>query len=109
MKIENVPFSITDWSKISPQTILGESGSAVSRTFEQGNIRARYIEYSAGYKADHWCKRGHVAFLLEGDFTMEIEDGRIYELKKGMSFQVADDIDAHKARTENGAKVFIVD
>jgi hypothetical protein len=40
---------------------------------------------------------------------LRFDDGRVFELKKGMSFQVADNIDAHKACTKKGARVFIVD
>ncbi len=109
MKIEGVPFTATDWSKINTTGIPGESGTAFSKSFEQGNLRVRLVEYSADYKADHWCKKGHTVFILDGEFIIEIEDGRKFEFKKGMSFQVADDIDAHKAYSKNGATVFIVD
>jgi len=109
MKIENVPFTLTDWNKIQTQVINGESGFAESKVIEQGNIRARLINYSSNYKADHWCLKGHIAFVIEGEFTIEIENGRKFEFTKGMGFQVADDIDAHKAYSKNGATVFIVD
>ena len=109
MKIENLPFIVTDWNHTSSEKINGETGFAVSKLFEQGNLRVRMIEYSPGYKADHWCKRGHVVLVLDGEMTIAIDDGRKFELKPGMSFQVADGIDAHKAYTDKGAKVFIVD
>ncbi len=109
MKIENVPFTVTDWGKVETQTVPGESGEATVRSFEQGNVRVRTAEYSPGYRADHWCLRGHVVLILEGEITVEIQDGRKFVLKKGMSFQVADGIDAHLAHTQKGALAFIVD
>lgn len=109
MKIENVPFIMTDWDYVNSQEIKSESGFSIVKTFEQGNIRIRFIEYSQNYKTDHWCKKGHVGLVLDGQFVIAIDDGRLFRLKKGMSFQVADDIDAHKAYTKKGAKVFIVD
>jgi quercetin dioxygenase-like cupin family protein len=109
MKIQDVPFCTTDWSKLSPTEYPGISGKAYWRTLEMGNIRARMVEYTPGYLADHWCKRGHVLLVLEGELVTELEDGRKFTLHAGQSYQVADDAEAHRSQTENGAKLFIVD
>ena len=74
-----------------------------------GNIRIRMVEYTPGYLADHWCSRGHVLLVLEGELVTELSDGREFKLIPGMSYQVADDVNPHRSRTENGAKLFIVD
>ena len=37
---------------------LGETGQATWRTFTIGELRARLVEYSAGYTADHCCDLG---------------------------------------------------
>lgn len=109
MKILDVPFNTIDWSKISPTEHAGITGMAYWRTFEMGNIRVRMVEYSAGYMADHWCDRGHVLLVLEGEMTTELDDGRKFLLKAGMSYQVADDANPHRSHTESGVKLFIVD
>lgn len=109
MKILDVPFNFIDWSKITPAEHKGETGCAYWRTFEMGNIRVRMVEYSAGYLADHWCNRGHVLLVLEGELVTEIKDGRTFTLTPGTSYQVSDDIAPHRSRTEKGAKLFIVD
>ena len=109
MRIADVPFTTIDWEKIEPVEQAGDSGTALVRTVEMGNVRVRMVEYSAGYSADHWCSRGHVALILEGEAVMELSDGRSYTLHPGTSFQVADDVDAHRCRTETGAKAFVVD
>ncbi len=87
MKIEGVPFVTVDWQQIEPTVHRGETGEALWRTFEQGNIRVRMVEYSPGYRADHWCARGHVLLVLEGRLTTELKDGRIFELLPGTSYQ----------------------
>jgi hypothetical protein len=46
---------------------------------------------------------------LEGEMTTELEDGRTFILKQGMTYQVADKTDLHRSYTEGGAKLFIVD
>jgi quercetin dioxygenase-like cupin family protein len=74
-----------------------------------GNIRVRMVEYTPGYLADHWCKRGHVLFVLKGELVTELEDGREFKLTPGMSYQVAEDVNPHRSHTEKGAKLFIVD
>lgn len=109
MKIEDVLFRATDWKSIKPTEHAGTQGKAHWRTLEVGNIRVRMVEYSPGYIADHWCSRGHVVLVMEGQLETELEDGRTFTLAAGMTYQVADGAEAHRSRSENGAKIFIVD
>jgi hypothetical protein len=109
MKIDDIPFGTTDWSLISPERKPGERGWADWRTCQFGKIRVRLLEYSPGYVADHWCVKGHVLLCLEGELTTELEDGRIFVLKPGMSYQVADHAEPHRSSTKVGAKLFVVD
>jgi quercetin dioxygenase-like cupin family protein len=109
MRIENVSFGTTDWSQVPVTEHPGTTGVARWRTIEQGNIRVRMVEYSPGYVADHWCRRGHVLLVLEGELLTELEDGSSVTLTPGTSYQVADDTMAHRSRTAGGAKLFIVD
>lgn len=110
MKIPACPFTITDWSQVNPTVHEGEIGSATWRTLDIGDLRVRMVEYSAGYLADHWCDRGHVLLVLEGELETELRDGRKFKLKPGMSYQVSDFGDsAHRSFTSTGVKLFIVD
>lgn len=109
MKIQDVSFMTTDWSKIIPSEHPGETGMALWRTLEVGNIRVRMVESTPGYKADHWCSRGHVLLVLEGELVTELKDGRKFVLRAGMTYQVASDAEPHRSCTTVGAKIFIVD
>ena len=110
MKIPALPFTVTDWSKIEPTVHPGVTGEALWRTFNIGDLRVRMVEYSPGYLADHWCDRGHVLYVLEGELESELKDGRKFVLTPGMSYQVSDFGDAaHRSFTATGAKLFIVD
>jgi len=109
MKIENIPFGSTDWSKVEPVEHSGETGIAIWRTCQFGEIRVRIVEYTPGYRADHWCSKGHILYVLEGELTTELKDGRIIQMKAGQSYQVADNAEAHRSTTSTGAKLFIVD
>jgi quercetin dioxygenase-like cupin family protein len=109
MKIADVPFSTVDWKEITPSNHPGIEGFALWRTFEMGNIRVRMVEYSPGYKADHWCDKGHVLLVLEGELYTELSDGKTVKLTPGVSYQVADNTNAHRSYTDTGAKLFIVD
>lgn len=109
MDIQDVPFCTVDWSSVPTTEHAGETGKATWRTLEIGNIRVRMVEYSAGYKADHWCSRGHVLLVLEGELNTELQDGRTFTLTAGTSYQVADDMEPHRSSTRHGAKLFIVD
>lgn len=110
MEIQSLPFCLTDWSTIPAIEYKGETGTSFWRVFEEGNIRVRMVEYSQGFRSDHWCARGHILLVLEGELTIELQDGQVYRMPPGISFQVADDdTNPHMAYTDKGAKVFIVD
>lgn len=109
MKIEDVPYCVTELSAIPPTEHPGTSGTSQWHTWEAGNLRVRMVEFSPGYVADHWCSRGHVVLVLEGEVTSELSDGSSTLMKPGMSYQVSDDVAPHRSSTTTGAKVFIVD
>jgi hypothetical protein len=109
VQIAGIAFATTDWSTIAPIEHKGERGVAYWRTQQFGCIRVRMVEYSAGYLADHWCEKGHVLLCLEGELQTALADGRIFTLRPGMSYQVADRAEPHRSSTERGAKLFIVD
>ncbi len=109
MNMKNIPFGTTDWSQIIPTVHKGETGLATWRTQQFDIIRVRMVEYSPGYKADHWCKKGHILLCLEGELHTELADGRNFVLTPGISYQVADEAEAHRSSTQTGAKLFIVD
>ena len=110
MKIPALPFTVTDWAGVPATRHPGETGHATWRTLEGGDLRVRQVEYSPGYLADHWCDRGHVLLVLEGEPETELRDGRRFVLTPGMSYQVSDSGDAaHRSSTRGGAKLFIVD
>jgi hypothetical protein len=46
---------------------------------------------------------------LSGSLRTELKDGRVFDLKPGMSYQVADGAEPHQSSTETGATLFIVD
>jgi quercetin dioxygenase-like cupin family protein len=109
LDIGDIPFGTTDWSDIQPTQHPGETGSATWRTRHFGNIRVRMVAYTPGYLADHWCTKGHILLCLEGELNTELEDGRTFLLKPGMSYQVADNAEPHRSSTTTGARLFIVD
>ncbi len=109
MRMQDIPFGATDWSSVAKTEHTGTSGIATWRTRQFGEIRVRMVEYSPGYLADHWCSKGHILLVLEGELETELADGRKYTLKPGMSYQVADGAEPHRSSTKNGARLFIVD
>lgn len=109
MNMQDIPFGTTNWAEVAPTEHKGETGMAFWRTQQFGSIRVRMVEYSAGYRADHWCEKGHILLCLEGELHTELADGREFVLVPGTSYQVSDGIDPHRSYTETGAKLFIVD
>ena len=67
------------------------------------------MEFSRGYVSDHWYGKGHIIFVVDGQFTMENQNGSSCELAAGMIYHVADDEAPHRLVTKGGTTVFIVD
>lgn len=109
MKLVGIPFEVVDWSAVEPTEHPGVTGMARWRTRQLGDIRVRMVEYSPGYLADHWCSKGHILLVLEGELVTELADGRVVTLRPGMSYQVADGAEPHRSTTRIGARLFIVD
>jgi hypothetical protein len=110
VKIPDLAFSTTIWSEVAKTVHPGETGEAIWQTIDIGDLRIRMVEYTPGYLADHWCDRGHILLVLEGELVSELQDGRCFPIKAGMSYQVSDFGDAaHRSSTITGAKLFIVD
>jgi quercetin dioxygenase-like cupin family protein len=109
MLLTDIPFGTTDWSVVEPTEHKGETGVAQWRTRQFGTVRVRMVEYSPGYRADHWCEKGHILLCLRGELETELEDGRTFHLRAGMSYQVADRAESHRSRSTAGATLFIVD
>jgi hypothetical protein len=109
MDMTGISFGTTDWASIERTEHKGERGTAYWRTRSFGGIRVRMVEYTPGYLADHWCSKGHVLLCLEGELHTELADGRKFVLRPGMSYQVADNAEAHRSHSDAGAKLFIVD
>jgi len=109
MQMLGIPFGTTDWAHIEATEHKGETGLALWRTQQFGDVRVRMVEYTPGYLADHWCTKGHILLCLEGELVTELKDGRTVTLSPGMSYQVADSAELHRSFTKHGANLFIVD
>lgn len=111
MHTSSIPFQVTDWAEVPATEYPGETGTAHWRTLKFGSLRVRLVDYSAGYLSDHWCKRGHIMFVVSGVLELELADGQVFRLKQGMSFEVSDQESVHRTRTgtDTGATLFIVD
>lgn len=109
MKYTDIPFQTIDWTKIPKTRHDGETGSAYWQTVQFTGLRIRLVEYSKGYLADHWCRKGHIVHCLEGEFVSELQDGEKLTLHNGMTYIVSDDLSSHRSFTENGVKLLIID
>jgi hypothetical protein len=109
MNIASFPFTTLSWSSIPKTEHKGETGIAYWQMQMLNDIRVRLVEYSRGYKADHWCSKGHVLFCIEGEMETELADGRIFKLSSGMCYLVGDNNEPHRSSTISGCTLFIVD
>lgn len=82
---------------------------ATWQTLQLEGLRIRLVEYSQGYLADHWCKKGHIVHCLEGAFISELETGEKIEMKKGDTYVVSDELSSHRSVSAEGVKLLIID
>ena len=105
----NILFQVINWEELSEIKYEGTSGFAFWKTKQYEGLRIRIVEYSKGYIADHWCKKGHIVHCLEGEFVTESESGEKIKLTKGMTYVVSDNLSSHRSVSENGVKLLIID
>ena len=109
MNSKNIPYQTIDWTSVPRTEHKGETGVAYWQTMQFEGLRIRLVEYSEGYVADHWCKKGHIVHCLEGEFVSEMEGGEKSVLTKGMTYVVTDELSSHRSVTKDGVKLMIID
>lgn len=107
--MSHIPFHTIDWNNIPKTEHTGETGTSFWQTLQFEGLRVRIVEYSAGYLADHWCKKGHIVHCIEGEFVSEMENGDLFTLTKGMTYVVSDNLSSHRSVSEKGVKLLIID
>jgi hypothetical protein len=107
--MSNFDFQTIDWELIPATEHKGETGIASWKTLQLNGLRIRRVDYSKGYLADHWCKKGHIVHCLEGEFVSELDNGQKFTLLQGMTYVVSDELSSHRSFSENGVKLLIID
>ena len=109
MELIGEMVKLIDWSSMEKSTTKGETGAVISSIAQIGTCRVRILEFSPGYCADDWCDKGHVFYVIEGVLLIDFRDETSQSFPTGMSGYIPDAVTSHLARTEAGAKVFLVD
>jgi hypothetical protein len=109
METSKIDFQAINWDQIPRTEHPGALGTAWWKTVQLPGLRIRIVEYSPGYLADHWCRKGHIVHCLEGEFVSEMEDGSKSFLTKNMTYVVSDEASSHRSSTEEGVKLLIID
>ena len=105
----NIPFQTIDWASVEKTKHIGETGTSFWQTIQLGGLRIRLVEYTKGYLANHWCKKGHIVHCLEGEFISELQTGKYFKLTKGMTYVVSDELSTHRSISANGVTLLIID
>jgi hypothetical protein len=107
--MSTVPFQTIDWNSVEKIEYKGKTGIAIWQTIQFNGLRVRIVEYSEGYLADHWCKKGHIVHCLEGAFVSELSTGEKINLAKGETYILSDELSSHRSVSKNGVKLLIID
>lgn len=109
MSNSNIPFQIIEWNTIEPTEHQGETGTAQWRTKEYPGLRVRIVDYSEGYLADHWCRKGHIVHCLKGEVVTQQETGEEFILREGMTYIVSDNLSSHRSYAKYAVQLLIID
>lgn len=110
MLLPDLPFTAIDWDACPAEDHPGETGTARWHKVEVNGLRLRRVDYSPGYRADHWCDRGHVFLVQSGSVRLCLRDGRETVLTAEQGFAVSSFGDAaHLVESPGGARVLILD
>lgn len=109
MKIISLQPISVNWKEIESENLMGEIGSANIKTKTFADIKVRRIIYSKNYKADHWCDKGHIVIVIDGQLIIEYKDRENNVIDAGMTYLVGDNSRAHRAISNIGAEVFVID
>ena len=110
MQIDPCPFTVVSFDALEPRFMPGETASARYTQSDAAGLRMRVVDYAPDYLADHWCDIGHFAYVLAGDVTIELKGKPSRYLTAGEAFLVSSYGDApHRVRTEQGARLLILD
>jgi len=107
--MSRIEFQTIDWNTIETTEHTGETGTAFWKTLQYEGLRVRVVEYTSGYLADHWCKKGHILHCLEGGLVSELDTGEKFTLTKGMTYIVSDELSNHRSVSDDGVKLLIID
>jgi len=109
MNLAPFNFQTIDWSSIPVEEHKGNTGMAYWQVVMMNEIRIRKVHYSPGYSADHWCRKGHILFCVNGEMETTLDDDRFFLLTKDTMYIVGDDCGAHRTSSKTGCELFIVD
>jgi hypothetical protein len=109
MSNSNIPFQVIDWNTVQPTEHAGETGIAHWRTKDFSGLRVRIVDYSEGYLADHWCRKGHIVHCLKGEVTTQQETGEEFVLREGMTYVVSDNLSSHRSYANHAVQLLIID
>ena len=78
------------------------------KSFIQGDVQLRLVEFSEGFVEPGWCLHGHAGYVLDGEFSIDF-DGNPERFKKGDTVYIPSGNDnKHKAIIEKGDKVTLL-
>jgi hypothetical protein len=104
-----IEYTVVNWANVPKTGHPGETGMSWWQTLQFDGLRIRIVEYSPGYLADHWCRKGHIVHCLEGEFESELQNGVQQVLTQGMTYVVSDDLSVHRSSTRTGVRLLIID
>lgn len=99
-----------DWDTVAVEEHAGKTGNSFWRTYQDESVRIRIVDYPVGFVSDHWCAKGHIIHMLQGEIEIDLKDGSTSRAKAGATLKIGEGFD-HLARNASTvpARLLIVD
>jgi hypothetical protein len=86
-----VVFDSLEWQEAMP--------GARFKIFSDGKKQMRLLEFTSEFVEPHWCEKGHVGFVLNGELEIDF-NGQIVSYNQGAGiFIPTGSLTKHKARS----------
>ena len=95
-------FDTLEWQEAMP--------GARFKIFSDGKKQMRLIEFTSEFVEPHWCEKGHIGFVLNGELEIDF-DGQIISYSSGAGiFIPTGALTKHKARSiTQSVQLFLVE
>ena len=101
---------LIDWERMPWDEPEGEPRPGYRcKTCVRDGQEVSLAEFSEGFVKEGWCEEGHLLYVLSGESTLRLKDGRVIHLRPGdTGILLAGEPHAHRMELAAGERILIL-